>query len=379
VAFQHSPVKRKARVGLLGAGFIAEFHVRALRAIPEIELVGVCDLAWDKAQSAGRKWQIANVYASLDEMLAGCRPDVVHVLLPPGAHADAVIQCANAGVNTFVEKPLALNSRDCEKILQVAHSTGCVVGVNHNQAWHPAVVNAAGEIANRRLGRIEHVSTFLAAPLRQLSARQHGHWMFREPGNIILEQAPHPLSQITRLLGPVREVSCLPSGRQTLSTGAVFFDTWQISLICERGPAQMLLAFGRDHLEFSLQIIGQDATAQLDLRRNVVVYHDKSRFLEPVEYVLDGLRMARNVARQSSRNFVDYCLGFVKLRPPSDAFSLGMTTSIQQFYAAFLSGAPVPVGSSEGLAVVRACEEIVEAARIHWAETESERSQNAVR
>jgi predicted dehydrogenase len=358
----------------LGAGFIAEFHVRALRAIPAIELVGVCDVSTEKAQSAGRSWQIANVYTSLDEMLAGCRPDVVHILLPPGAHADAVIQCAKAGVHAFVEKPLALSSRDCERISQVAQATGCIVGVNHNQAWHPAVVQAVREIAGRRLGRIEHVSTFLAAPLRQLTAKQHGHWMFREPGNIILEQAPHPLSQITRLLGPVQEVSCFPSGRQVLSTGALFFDTWQISLICERGPAQMLLAFGRDHLEFALQIIGQDATARLDLRRNIVVLHDKSRFLEPVEYVLDGLRMAASVALQSGRNFVDYCLGFIKLRPPSDSFSVGMTTSIREFYTALLSGAPVPVGLCEGTAVIQACEDIIEAGRVHWMETE--RTQN---
>jgi predicted dehydrogenase len=351
--------ERPIRVALLGTGFIADFHLRALKSIPFIETVAVCDTNLARAQSVARRWQIANAHGSVEELLSASRPDVVHILLPPELHAGAAVACLTAGSHVLLEKPMALSSAECTQIEAAASATGTVAGVNHNQQWHPAFLKAVEQIRLWRLGRIEHVATFLSAPLRQLSAGQHEHWMFRHPGNIILEQAPHPLSQITRLLGAVDSASCVPSGHQILSTGSVFFDTWQISLSCERGPAQMLLAFGRDHLEFSIQIIGQDATALVDLRRNTIQFHEKSRFVEPFAYWLEGLRNAGSVALQSTSNLMNYGLAFLKLRAPSDTFSSGMNTSIRNFYEALRTGTRLPVGLREGAMVVNACERIV--------------------
>jgi predicted dehydrogenase len=358
------PTSQPTRAAILGTGFIADFHARALQATPGVQLAAICDVDASKAAEFRSKWQISEAYDSLCDLLSKSRPDVVHILVPPALHCATAVQCLSARTHVFIEKPVALSLAECDRIAEAARLSGGIVGVNHNQACHPAFLRAEEETRKCRLGRIEHVSTFLSAPLRQLSAGQHNHWMFREPGNILLEQAPHPLSQIIRLLGPVRSAACSASGAQTLSTGKVFFDTWQVSLVCERGPAQLLLAFGRDHLEFSLQIIGQDATAHVDLRRNTIYVFDKTRFVEPMDQLINNWREGRSLASQGLTNFRDYCLGFLKLRPPSDTFSVGMNTSIQRFYGDLHAGVPPRMGLPEARAVIEACEKIAAAADV---------------
>jgi predicted dehydrogenase len=211
-----------------------------------------------------------------------------------------------------------------------------------------------------RLGRVEHVTACVNVPLRQLSAGQHDHWMFRDFGNIVMEQAPHSLSQIQALLGPIQNSSASVSGLTQLRTGVPFYDTWQVSLECERGTAQLFLAFGREYQESSLHVIGQDGSAFVDLRRNTLRVADKSRFIEPADNLRDALQNARASASQGIANFLGYGLGFLQLRPPADAFSLSIATSVGRFYEALQQGKEPAMGLEEGAGIVRACESIVQ-------------------
>ena len=75
------------RVGLLGAGYIADWHVRALRSVPGAGVAAVCDQSGDRAAALAARCGAPRVHAALDEMLAAGGLDAVHVLLPPAAHA----------------------------------------------------------------------------------------------------------------------------------------------------------------------------------------------------------------------------------------------------------------------------------------------------
>ena len=207
-----------------------------------------------------------------------------------------------------------------------------MLGVNHNNTYHPMFMRLEEVVKQRRMGALQHVSITLNVPLRQLDAGQHGHWMFRKPRNIILEQASHPLSQICRLLGPVRQAVCLVGGEILLNTGNPFYSTWQCSLVCERGTADLFLSFGREFLDYFLHAIGQDGVADIDFRRNTFRLSQKSRFVEPVDNFLDSLRSARSVFGQGVGNALGYTLSFLKLRPASDVFTVGMRGSIAAFY-----------------------------------------------
>src|SRR5260370_10489149 len=69
------------RVGLVGAGYVSEFHIQALKRLPHVRIVGISDLDEASAKATAQRFGIS-CYASLNAM-AGQGLDVVHVLTPP--------------------------------------------------------------------------------------------------------------------------------------------------------------------------------------------------------------------------------------------------------------------------------------------------------
>ncbi len=325
-------------VAIAGAGFIADTHLAALRQLGGTRIVGVCDPSAERREAVRRQWGIAHAAPSLEELLRECKPEVVHVLVPPSGHFDVARQALEAGCHTFVEKPLALRAEDSEKLLALAASAGLRLAVNHNWLFHPLYQRLLRDVAAGRLGKVRHVVSVHNLPLRQLAAGEHDHWMFREPGNILFEQAVHPLSQVCHLLGPVQQVSALYSGEQVLRTGTVFATRWQASFVCERGTGQLLLAFGSSFPDSQVQVIGQDGTARLDLLNNLYALDRRTKYFEAVDRFLRGLGQARQVAWCGARELTRYGLSLLRLTGRSDPFYLGMRDSIGAFYRSLPPG-----------------------------------------
>lgn len=349
---------KRIRVGIVGAGFISDFHIRALKAVPEAELVAVCDVEVTRAQELGRKWGIPNTFERIDDLPA-CGVEVVHILLPPALHAEATIACLRGGCHVLVEKPMAVTVAECRDMEAAAARYGRQLAVNHNFTFDPAFRRLVSAVRDRSLGALEHVTASVNVPLRQLTAGQHDHWMFQSPGNIVLEQGPHPLSQIQYLMGSVNSVQAMASGQVTLSSGSRFYDTWQISLECERGTAQCFLSFGRDHIDSWLHAIGQDGTAWVDLRRNVVLFSNKTRFMDPIDKARHSLSQGWSQISQGVSNLSGYGCGFLKIKPPADSFTLGFTAGIRAFYDSLLHNLPLPEGMAQGRSVIETCERVV--------------------
>src|SRR5688572_9576529 len=99
--------KPPVHVGILGAGFISESHIRALLSIPDVRIAAVCDEDSNRAQALQKHWHVLQFYDSLERMLSNVSLDVVHVLTPPFAHTRCARACLEAGSHVFIEKPLA--------------------------------------------------------------------------------------------------------------------------------------------------------------------------------------------------------------------------------------------------------------------------------
>lgn len=351
----------RMRVGILGAGGIADFHAKAVQAIPNALLAAVCDQQASRAAAFQRKWDVPAMFESLRAMLETGKVDVVHVLVPPAAHARAAIACLEAGCDVFLEKPAAISTAECEAIGAAAERAQRQVGVNHNLTYHPGVIRLIQAVQDRRLGRLEHVSVCYNLPLKNVPA---SHWIFQEPRNIVLEMAPHPISIIQTLMGAVESVASLVSGEKMLASGVPFYQSWQASMLCERGTAQLLFAVGRDYLESRVHVVGQDGVAMLDLRRNALAFHEKTPLLAPNDDLRQCAAVSWSLLRDGLRNFRNYLAGMLRLKPPYDLFTDSVVASIAAFYAALRDGRRPPVGLAEGAATVHACEQMVSGASL---------------
>jgi hypothetical protein len=169
------------------------------------------------------------------------------------------------------------------------------------------------------------------------------------------------------------------SGQSEFRPNIAFYDTWQISCLCERGSAQCLLSFGKEMAETSLQVIGQDATAFVDLRRNTCRIVEKTRFVEPVEQVHLAFRGAAQLTAQASRNISNYVLGFLKWKPPGDAFYSGVRQSIASFYGSLRGRTPAVVSIEDATAVIGACESVIQGAEDYLSQHELQRALHGIR
>jgi predicted dehydrogenase len=193
------------RVILIGAGNIAHAHAQALRETPGVELFGVYDPNIASAKSLAKTYGVKQVFESMAQA-ATSGAQAAHIMTPPDAHLATGMPFVKAGMAVFMEKPLGCSMQECQEIQAAAAASGSVVGVNQNLVYNPAYRQLRDAVMSGSLGRLRHVEYHYAVPLKQLSAKLFGHWMFRKPVNILLEQAVHPLSQIIDLAGAARDI-----------------------------------------------------------------------------------------------------------------------------------------------------------------------------
>jgi predicted dehydrogenase/nucleoside-diphosphate-sugar epimerase len=360
--------RRPIAVALIGAGFIADSHLAVLSKLSGIEVVGICDPSSERANALCRKWKIPESARSFRELLEIRKPDVVHVLVPPPLHFEVVREALEADVHVFVEKPMALRAAECAELAVLARRRGLRLGVNHNWLHHPLYVRLRRDLAAYQLGAVHHVVSTHHLPLRQLLAGEHDHWMFQEPGNILLEQAIHPLSQICDLLGPVQRVNVLCSGEQRLRQGTLFPTRWQLALECAGGTAQIYLGFDRSFPESRVEVLGHDGAAHLDLLGNVYALDRRGKYFEPIDRLLRCLSVARRAAWSGIREFTRYGLSTLRLRGHSDTFYLGMCGSIGAFYEGLRQGKLEDPSAILGQQVIEGLEQTVRATPVFKSE-----------
>ena len=345
----------KTRVALVGGGFIAEFHLQALQELPWVEVMALCDPSLVRARELARKYRIPHVFADLETLLEGPRPDAAHVLAPPALHAELTRELLQEGIHVFVEKPMGLSVAECEEMHQLALSKKVQLGVNHSQVFHPGFQELVELVERRTIGPIEHAISVTNLPMRQLSLKQYGHWMFQQPQNILLESGPHPFSLLLALLGEVRTASTVTSKAKMLGDALPFHHGWHSMLRCARGTASVYMNFGARHLESSIKLIGADGTLSLDLVHGFIQNFGKTRWPEFEDTRVQARDNARRLEKRGRESFRNYLLSLFKLKPRSDLFYLSMKNSIQAYHEALHEHRDVPQSGREGREVLRYC------------------------
>lgn len=116
--------KKKLKVGVIGTGAIAnECHLpnwQELEGEGRIELVGVCDLVKDRVEAAKEKYGAQKAYTSCSKMLKDGDYDIIDVCTQNRPHCPVTVAALNAGAHVIVEKPMAMNVRECERMIAAA-------------------------------------------------------------------------------------------------------------------------------------------------------------------------------------------------------------------------------------------------------------------
>jgi predicted dehydrogenase/nucleoside-diphosphate-sugar epimerase len=354
-ALQDQTRPTRFRVAVVGAGAIADYHLAILRSIADVEVVAVVDHQLERAQRLAARHGVPHFFAEIGD-LAERGIDLAHVLVPPDQHARVVRLLFDLSIGAYVEKPCALSSSEALELDRQSRERLLILGVHHNNVFHPAFARLLARVRAGEIGRVEHVQSTWNLPLAPLAAGNFSHWMFRSPRNIVFEQGVHPLSQVHALLGRVKSSQAHALSRRELDTGQVFVDRWSLSAVAEQGTAQVYLGFGQGLPRSTIQVIGSDGALEADLLHDTLSGEQKTAWLDfwnSYGATRDRANDLKADARRVLSGYLKFTLG---LGPRRDAYWVGMHDAIAAFYSALRSGGPVPADGERAAHVLEWCE-----------------------
>ncbi len=196
------------RVGFLGAGFIATFHSKMLRACGvEHERAGVFDP--DRARSEAFVARAGGFVAgSEDEVIETC--DAVYVCTWTVDHPRQVEKACAAGKAVFVEKPLGVDRASSLRVVEALESSGVVHQVGLILRYSPAFALVESFLCDRdRRGRVMSV-VFRDDQFLPTGGHYESTWRgdrAKAGSGVLLEHSIHDVDLLDRLVGPVTAVS----------------------------------------------------------------------------------------------------------------------------------------------------------------------------
>jgi len=148
-------MSEKLKVGIIGVGAISKSHLNGYDADPNAEVIAVCDVIEARAKTVAKERSIENVFTDYNEMLKMPELQAVSICTPPFAHAPATITAAEAGKHVMTEKPMCMNAREAQKMVDACKKAGVKLGVGSGRSrLNASAVAARDAILSGKLGEV---------------------------------------------------------------------------------------------------------------------------------------------------------------------------------------------------------------------------------
>lgn len=136
---------KKLRVGVIGVGYLGNFHAEKYANMDEVDLVGVADTDVLKAENIAAKYH-TKAYSDYQDLFE--KVDAVSIVVPTPFHFNVAKAFLENEVDVLIEKPMTTTLEEADALIQFAESKGLVIQVGHLERFNPAVV-ALQDIVNK--------------------------------------------------------------------------------------------------------------------------------------------------------------------------------------------------------------------------------------
>jgi predicted dehydrogenase/nucleoside-diphosphate-sugar epimerase len=323
---------KNLRVGLVGAGYISEFHARAIGRASNARIVGVTDFVPARAAALAERFDVPDVFPGMEEMIrAGV--DVVHILTPPETHAPLTIAALESGCHVLVEKPLAMNVDEVDSIAAAAARARKLVCVDHSLLYDRFVSRALDLVHSGAIGiplafdyfRSSDYPPYRGGPLPA---------QYRDGGYPFLDQGVHALYLAEAFLGEIEDAGACFGTHGADSN--LLFDEWRVGVKCQHGTANIHISWNVRPLQSWFLVQGTEGVIRANLfamwlthTRRLPLPKATARALQAMS---EGLsicaQVPANIARFAGKKIVQYD---------------GLQSLVAEFYRALHTGAAAPV------------------------------------
>src|SRR5436305_2314256 len=182
-------MKQPIGIGVVGCGYWGPLLVRNFRGLPGCNLKALCDVSEDRLRHLSGLYPDVEAVTDHEQFLNGLNLDAIVIATPVKFHYAMAKASLLAGKHTFIEKPMASSTEECEELVGIAEEKGLVLMVGHTFLFSPAVKKIK-EIADR--GDI--------GDIRYISSRRLNLGLFQKDINVAWDLAPHDISIILHIL-----------------------------------------------------------------------------------------------------------------------------------------------------------------------------------
>jgi len=197
--------KQEIKIGVVGCGYWGPNLVRNFRSLPDCSLKMMSDLSEQRLAHLKTLYPEVEGVTDFRHLLNGSGLDAIVVATAVKSHFPLAKASLSAGKHTFIEKPMALSSAECEELIDIAQRKGLVLMVGHTFLYSPAVRKIKEIVEFGDIGEI-----------RYICARRLNLGLFQKDINVAWDLAPHDISIALYIMGEMPTmVNCRGSAHVT--------------------------------------------------------------------------------------------------------------------------------------------------------------------
>lgn len=147
---------KKVNIGVIGVGIQGEHQVKCFRSITNADVVAVSDRNVERAKKIAEEYHVPKTYGDYHDLAADPEIELVSVCTPDHLHFEPSISAIENGKHLLVEKPLATDVSEAERIVSEARKHGVKLMLNFSNRWSPPFRLARKTIEEGKTGKLIH-------------------------------------------------------------------------------------------------------------------------------------------------------------------------------------------------------------------------------
>lgn len=197
----------KIRIGIVGCGAIHGTHAEAVHGVEAASLAGFFDIVPERAQAASQKYG-GRAFRSLNALVSAS--DIVHVCVPSGLHAKIASKVAAGGRHALVEKPIDVNTRAAEKLVETFDKAGLTLGVVSQHRFAQAIQKTREAAQGGAFGKLIQ-GDVIVKWYRTQAYYDSGDWRgtWKLDGGCLMNQTVHYIDMVQWIMGPIHAVRAI--------------------------------------------------------------------------------------------------------------------------------------------------------------------------
>jgi len=290
--------------GIIGCGDVAEIKSGpAFQRVEHSNLVSVMRRNADKAEDFAKRHKVPHWTNSAEDIVANKEINAVYIATPPSTHLEYALQALKANKHVYLEKPMALDAKQAQQIVEAVHNGTGKLSVAHYRRKLPAFLKVQELLHQHKIGTVTHADIQIIQAKKSLFvAEVEENWRVDPAisgGGYFYDLAPHQIDLMVHYFGPIQQtcgfshtsnrsskVEEVVNGIISFRNGIQFRGLWNFNAAGINEKDQCVIYGTKGKIEFSF--FGSTVALTTDDHHEVFSFTNPSHVQEPmIQHVVD--------------------------------------------------------------------------------------------